>query len=77
MTGGAKSPSQLKERGKTMKHCIMIYHVAGCDDWCKLDGENIQSVEAYKIKWRLLLSGAKREIQQDKAGDYVEYIEGA
>ena len=53
----------------------MIYHVPGYEDWCRVNGENVDPVTAYRLKWELIRDGQPREIQPGQvSGDYVEYI---
>lgn len=54
---------------------IMIYHTPGYEDWCRVNGKNVDPVTAYRLKWELIRDGQPREIQLGQVpGEYVEYI---
>lgn len=57
---------------------LMIYHQPGYEDWCNWsDGEtqeNLSELDAYNLKWQLLLDGARQEIREDGEHNYIEYI---
>ena len=60
---------------KNNVNVLTIYHIAGCDNWIEVNHETVKNENSlYALKWRMIQSGAKREMTVDEQGDVFEVI---